>query len=286
MQVSVRDRAIAAVQGFWDRRPCNIRHSPREVGTREYFDEVEQRKYFVEPHILRFAEFERWGGKRILEIGCGIGTDTINFARHGARVTAVDLSKRSLDIALQRANVYGLKERIQFIHADAEELVKAIPIEPYDLIYALGVIHHTPDPERVIQQMTFYTAPGSMVKIMVYHRYSWKVFWILLKYSRGKFWRIADLIAQHSEAQEGCPITFTFRKSDIERLLNRHGFKVREIWIDHIFPFRVSDYARYRYTKEWYFRWMPRRLFRWMERTWGWHLCVTAEMIKGGPHRR
>jgi len=54
------------------------------VGTREYFDEVEARKYFVEPHIPRFAEFERWQGKKVLEIGCGIGPDTVTLARQGA----------------------------------------------------------------------------------------------------------------------------------------------------------------------------------------------------------
>ncbi|MCS6894612.1 MAG: class I SAM-dependent methyltransferase, partial [Bacteroidia bacterium] len=62
---------IDNVQKYWDNRPCNIRHSPKPVGTREYFDEVEKRKYFVEPHIPRFAEFPRWKGKKVLEIGCG-----------------------------------------------------------------------------------------------------------------------------------------------------------------------------------------------------------------------
>ena len=85
-------KTIQDVRRYWDKRPCNIRHSPQPVGTKQYFDEVETRKYFVEPHIPGFAEFERWRGKRVLEIGCGIGTDTMNFARHGARVTAVDLS--------------------------------------------------------------------------------------------------------------------------------------------------------------------------------------------------
>src|ERR1700758_4968297 len=90
------------VRNYWDPRPCNIRHSPKPVGTREYFDEVEARKYLVEPHIPGFAEFERWRGKRVLEIGCGIGTDTVNFARHGARVTSVDLSEKSLELARRR----------------------------------------------------------------------------------------------------------------------------------------------------------------------------------------
>src|SRR6266849_8998431 len=106
---------IEQVQNYWDRRPCNIRHSTKPPGTREYFDEVEARNYFVEPHIPVFAEFPRWQGKRVLEIGCGIGTDTMNFARAGAEVTAVDLSEKSIEIARQRASVYGLFN-IRFWH--------------------------------------------------------------------------------------------------------------------------------------------------------------------------
>src|SRR5712664_4565543 len=100
------DMEIARVRDYWNDRPCNIRHSTAPVGTREYFEEVEARKYFVEYHIPGFAQFERWRGRRVLEIGCGIGTDTINLARHGARVTAVDLSEKSLEIARQRAEIY------------------------------------------------------------------------------------------------------------------------------------------------------------------------------------
>ena len=96
------------------------------MGSKEYFDEVEARKYLVEPHIPGFAEFERWKGKRVLEVGCGIGTDSINFARAGAQLTAVDLSSESLKIARQRAEVMGVADRIEFVQANAEELTSAV----------------------------------------------------------------------------------------------------------------------------------------------------------------
>ncbi len=267
---------VTIVRDYWNTRPCNIRHSPVEVGTRQYFDEVEARKYYVEPHIPCFAEFDRWKDKKVLEIGCGIGTDTINFARHGALVTAVELSEKSIAIARQRAEVYGLQEYIRFYCGDAEELSKFVPIEPYDLVYSFGVVHHTPHPELVIEQILHYVQCGSTIKIMVYHRRSWKVLWIVLTYGKGQFWRLNELVSCHSEAQTGCPITYTFSPYDVWQLLNR--FDITEMAVNHIFPYCIDEYVQYRYLTVWYFRWMPKILFQWLERHFGWHLCVTAEV--------
>src|SRR5271165_6922705 len=118
---------IGQVRDYWNRRPCNIRHSTRPIGTKEYFDEVEARKYFVEYHIPGFAQFERWRGKKVLEIGCGIGTDTINFARAGAKVTTVDLSDKSMELARKRAAVFGVEDRIDFRPGNAEQLSTFVP---------------------------------------------------------------------------------------------------------------------------------------------------------------
>jgi 2-polyprenyl-3-methyl-5-hydroxy-6-metoxy-1,4-benzoquinol methylase len=267
---------LAAVQKYWNDRPCNIRHSRKEVGTREYFDEVERRKYMVEPHIPRFADFERWRGKKVLEIGCGIGTDTMNFARAGAQVTAVDLSEKSLELARLRARVFGLEDRIRFIQADAEHLSEKVPAEPYDLIYSFGVIHHTPHPERVVAQLPRFIKPDTTVKIMVYYRWSWKVFWILARYGKGAFWKLDRLIADNSEAQTGCPVTYVYSKKQGAELLAHGGLRVVKAEADHIFPYRIRDYVEYRYVRVWYFRWMPAPMFHALERIAGWHLCLTA----------
>jgi ubiquinone/menaquinone biosynthesis C-methylase UbiE len=268
---------VEQVRNYWDQRPCNIRHSPKPVGTREYFDEVEARKYFVEPHIARFVAFERWRGKKVLEIGCGIGTDTVRFVRHGAMVTAVDLSPQSLELAQRRVDVFGLHSQVRFYSGSAEELSSFVPVESYDLIYSFGVIHHTPHPERVVEQMRRYAKPGTVIKLMVYYRPSWKVFWILMGYGKGQFWRLKELVAQHSEAQTGCPVTYTYTREEGRKLVESSGFRMTDAFVDHIFPYRIPEYVRYEYVKAWPWSWTPHPAFRWMERHFGWHLCLTAE---------
>ena len=267
---------IERVKDYWNARPCNVRHSPKPVGTRGYFEDVARRKYFVEPHIPRFAEFARWRGKRVLEIGCGIGTDTIRFAQAGAHVTAVDISERALEIARRRAEVYGV-DTVEFHCANAEELSAVVAPRAYDLVYSFGVVHHTPRPERVIEQIRqHYVRPGSTLKLMVYHRYAWKVLWILLTCGHGAFWRLDDLIARYSEAESGCPITYTYSRKSVAGLLK--GFRIIDLRVEHIFPYRIADYVRYRYVKTWYFRYMPSAMFRGLEARVGWHLCVTAKV--------
>lgn len=274
--MAFQDTTIQKVSEYWNSRPCNIRYSPKTVGTKEHSDEVEVRKYFVESHIPAFAGFERWKGKKVLEIGCGIGTDTINFARHGAQVTAVDLTEKSLAVASQRVKVSGMEEAVRFFQADAEQLSDYVPVERYDLIYSFGVIHHTPHPERVLEQIRQYAAPDSTIKIMVYNRWSWKVLWILFAYGKGQLWKLRRLIAEYSEAQTGCPITYSYSRIEARRLLEDHGFRVTEIKADHIFPYKIPEYLQYRYVVVWYFRWMPKPLFSSLERLFGWHLCLTA----------
>jgi SAM-dependent methyltransferase len=286
MSTAVSDSAfggtsIDEVRDYWNRRPCNLRHSPAPVGTREYFDQVEARKYLVEPHIPGFAQHARWAGKRVLEIGCGLGTDTINFARAGARITAIDLSSKSLELARQRAEVFGLADRITFVEADAEHLADFVEPAPYDLVYSFGVIHHTPHPARALEQIRkHFTGPQTTVKLMVYYKWAWKVLAILVREAHGAFWRLDEAVARNSEAQTGCPVTYTYTRRSVRELLANTGFEVEDLFVDHIFPYRIPDYVQYRYVKAIPFRWLPDPVMRALEHRLGWHLCVTARPVE------
>jgi len=268
------DVPIQRVRDYWNARPCNVRHSQKPVGTREYFDEVERRKYFVESHVPPFAEFERWRGRRVLEIGCGLGTDTINFARAGAQVTAIELSEESAALARTRAEVYGLADRVRIHVGDAEELPKMVPPEPFDLIYSFGVIHHSPHPRRIIEHLTRYVTPESELRLMVYARVSYKLFWIMREEGIWDLSRIDELIARNSEAQTGCPVTYTYTDETVRQLLT--GFDVREVRKAHIFTWDVEAYRRYEYKKASEWMDVSDRELASLEKELGWHLLVKA----------
>ena len=254
---------INEVKQFWNDRPCNVRHSSKPVGSKEYFDEVEAKKFFVEPHIIDFTNFQNWKGKKVLEIGCGLATAGINFASAGANYTGVELSESSLDLARKRFEVYN--QTGQFYSGNAEQLSSFVPVETYDLIYSFGVIHHSPHPEKIIAEIKKYMNENSVLKIMLYAKDSWKNYMIESGFDQP-------------EAQYGCPIANTYTKQDVVELLD--GYDVLSIEQDHIFPYQVEPYKNGEYVKQPWFESMPPEMFRTLEKNLGWHLLITAKLKK------
>jgi 2-polyprenyl-3-methyl-5-hydroxy-6-metoxy-1,4-benzoquinol methylase len=252
---------IEDVRNYWNARPCNIRHSNAEIGSREYFDQVEARKYMVEPHIPAFAEFDKWKGKRVLEIGCGLGTDATNFARAGALYTGIELSQESLNLAKKRFSIFGLSGN--FILASGEDFPEEVLDEKFDLVYSFGVIHHTPTPKNIINNVKKVLALDGEFRLMMYSKNSWKNFMI-------------EAGLDQPEAQAGCPIAFTYTKQELIELLD--GFDVYEIYKDHIFPYVVEKYIKYEYELQPWFQSMPKDLFRTLETSLGWHMMAKCRL--------
>jgi SAM-dependent methyltransferase len=165
---------------------------------------------------------------------------------------------------------------MEFVACDAEHLSEKLPHGHYDLVYSFGVLHHTPHPDAALSEIRKLVKPGGTLKVMVYHRYSWKVLWAIATYGKCAFWRADEIIARHSEAQTGCPVTYSYSRRTARDWVERHGFTVEDIYVDHVFPYRIPDYVQYRYVRNWYFRIMPKSVFRAFERVFGWHLMITA----------
>jgi SAM-dependent methyltransferase len=254
---------IGAVEAYWDSRPCNIRHSPKPVGSREYFDEVEARKHFIEPHIPNFAQFERWAGKCVLEVGCGIGTAAVNFARYGADYTGVELSKASLKLTRKRFDVYGLEGRL--ILCNAEELSQHVEMARYDLVYSFGVIHHSPNQRAIVEEIRKVIRDDGEFRCMLYAKNSWKDIMI-------------EAGLDQPEAQQGCPLATTYTLEMVQELFSGL-FEIVSISQAHIFPYVVEKYVKYEYELQPWFKAMPPEMFAALERRLGWHMLIVGRPL-------
>lgn len=138
------------------------------------------------------------------------------------------------------------------------------------------MIHHTPHPERVGGQIKKYCKPETEIRVMLYSKWSWKVFWIIMIYGKGAFWRAKELVRTYSESQTRCPVTYYYSFRDARRLLAE--FEILAVRKDHVFPYVIGKYTNDEYQRVWYFRWMPKLLFRLLVRRLGWHTLIVAKL--------
>src|SRR5258708_23543522 len=105
------------VRAFWQAHPCGTKFSDAEMGTREFFERAEAHRYGKEWHIPEAADFAGARGLRVLEIGCGLGTDGAQFARADADYTGVDLTDAAVEMGREEFLILQVRRRV--LHAGA-----------------------------------------------------------------------------------------------------------------------------------------------------------------------
>jgi ubiquinone/menaquinone biosynthesis C-methylase UbiE len=163
------DATITDVKGFWDANPCQSDLS-REQDRRRYFEDIARKRYQGrEWHVPIVARFNCFRGKDVLEIGCGIATDGLEFARNGANYVGVDLTPHSIELARERFSLFGIPGKFEV--GNAEE---SLPFRDnsFDHAYSFGVIHHSPVPERIVHEIYRVLRPGGTLTVMLYNRSS------------------------------------------------------------------------------------------------------------------
>ena len=157
------------VRSFWEQQPCGAKTARAEPGSPEFFRQVEDWRYTVEPFIPELARFEDTAGKDVLEVGIGLATDFVRFVRAGAAATGIDLTEAAVVAARERLRQEGLAAEV--LVADAELL----PFEAasFDVVYSYGVLHHTPDTAAAVREVHRVLRPGGEARIMLYSRRSW-----------------------------------------------------------------------------------------------------------------
>ena len=291
-QYTLKDR----VRAFWQANPCGTKFTDAEWGTRLFFERVEEHRYRKEWHIPTAADFAGARGLRVLEVGCGLGTDGAQFARAGADYTGVDLTDAAVDLARLRFGLFDLPG--EFRVADAENLDFAD--ESFDLVYSHGVLHHTPDTGRAVREIHRVLRPGGRAVVMLYHRdsYNYRVNIRLLRRAGAHLLKskaglklahhltgepVASLRehARHIKEDAGsylAPGEFLSRHTDgagnpLARVYSRQ--EARELFKD----FAQVDLAVHFLNKRWLpvvGNLLPRSAEARLAAHWGWHLWIYA----------
>ena len=173
----------AQVREYWNSHPCGTQFTDVEWGSKEFFDEVERFRYDTQPFMERIVGFKKFAGKTLLEVGCGLGTDLLEFAKGGAIVTGVDLTPQSIELVKKRFALADIPVDARV--SDAEHL--PFGDNSFDVVYSFGVLHHTPNTQQAIDEVYRVLKPGGKIVIMLYHKNSLHVWLGIPLYLLWKF---------------------------------------------------------------------------------------------------
>jgi SAM-dependent methyltransferase len=153
-----------AVRSHWQEDPCAAQLASSSFGSQEFYGEVAVAKDHLEPARTSFAGFADTSGQDVLEVGVGLGVDFVRFARAGALAVGVDLTEAAVESTRHLLELEGLPGEVMV--ADAEQL--PFPDDRFDVVYSWGVLHHTPDTQRAVDEVRRVLKPGGEARIMLY----------------------------------------------------------------------------------------------------------------------
>jgi ubiquinone/menaquinone biosynthesis C-methylase UbiE len=287
------ETTISNVKRFWDSKPCQSDLS-QQKDRREYFEEISRKRFQRrEWHIPIVARFDSFRGKDVLEIGCGIATDGLEFARNGANYFGVDLTPKSIELARERFGLFGVHGKFEV--ANAEERLP-FPDATFDHVYSFGVIHHSPAPERIVREIHRVLRPEGTLTVMLYNRNSINYYveimflrrlfrWSLLPkfmprllaavtgFDRWKLEGHREMLKKKilkeqwiSMNTDGpfCPLARVYNPKEATALFAEFGNVKQEVW-----EFNVDH---------WSFvgRIIPNSFAKWIGRRLGWHRMIYA----------
>lgn len=265
------DAAKRDVQQFWDRAACG-EDLFLEGRQREHYEEQAKTRYALEPYIPGFAGFEATHGKRVLEIGVGLGADHERFALAGADLVGIDLTPRA--VAHTAARIAHRQLASALCVADAERL--PFPDATFDCVYSWGVIHHSPDTAKAVAEILRVLKQGGVARVMIYHKHSLVGLMLWLRYALfalAPFTSLRTIYARHLES----PGTKAYSKREARRLFE--GFSSLNLVVELSHGDLLSEHVGQRHQgralsfarRIWPRRWVAKYL-----RAFGLFLCVTA----------
>jgi ubiquinone/menaquinone biosynthesis C-methylase UbiE len=257
---------IDAVRSYWNTHTLGLQYASDqtlEPGTAEFFAHIRPwMNPYKFPWIMQRIERESQllKGKQLLEIGCGMGFDSVEFLKRGVRVTATDLTENAVRLARRHFEVAGLTpESVQVENA----LALSFPDDTFDAVWANGVLHATGDTARAIAEARRVLKPGGRAIIShFYRRPSW-------------MWTLHRLGNEPIEAHEDDPPVNEFYTDD-EILRMFTGFRVVESVREHHRALPVAKRGIKAALYRWTFRPAYNLLPEALAMKWAYKLSVTA----------
>lgn len=196
MNTTNQEDIKSKVHDFWNDETCGTQFATNALYTKEYYEDIEQHRFATIPSIFSFAQFTRHYGQKILEVGVGAGTDMLQWVRAGTQAYGIDLTEAGIDHVQKRLALYGLQAE-ELRVADCENLPYAD--NTFDLVYSYGVIHHTPNTEKAMEEIVRVCRKGGMGKVMIYHRHSLLAYFFWVKHAllAGKPWKSLQWVLYH-----------------------------------------------------------------------------------------
>ena len=264
--------SVNEVKAFWESHPLCVDGISYEPGSLAFYERHNVLRAMDEPLPFQMStyEFDKFSGKALLDVGCGNGFVAVGYARFGAHVTAVDLTTKAVELTKQRFKVYGIdadKGGHHFLQANAESLPFAD--ESFDVVTCYGVIHHTTDTARAIDEIFRVLKPGGQLRLMVYHRNSviyrvkfpyWRVMW---REVRGKTQQ--EMVNRVDGILN--PLGKVYSKAEVRELTHK--------FVGHLFvtsPIQATDFPQPFIAAI-----IPMGVMGWLSRRFGWFLYLAAQ---------
>jgi ubiquinone/menaquinone biosynthesis C-methylase UbiE len=163
------DPALDRVRQYWNDHIHDWKIARSPVGTKGFFEEIEAYRFEKLSYLPRVVNFDGYHGKRVLDVGCGVGNDLARFVKGGAEVVGLDLAQTSIDLARRNFQQRGLAGEFLIGNGEAMDL----PDDAFDLVYCHTVLHFTPRPQRMVRELHRVLRPGGQAIVMTVNRHSW-----------------------------------------------------------------------------------------------------------------
>jgi ubiquinone/menaquinone biosynthesis C-methylase UbiE len=259
----VKEISKAKIKEYWEKS------TPMSFGPEQWSYEKKRKfRYDLQDYMHDSFRFHDWAGKKVLEVGCGSGIDSMEFARHGAIVTATDITDNAIALTKKLTKETGYK--VDVVQTPAFDL--PFPDDCFDCVYSYGVLHHIPEVEKKIDEISRVLRKDGMLLAMLYNKnsllYAYSVIFrhgIQDKLLTGQNYTESDLVSRYSERNEGCPYTKAYTKEEAREFFSK-WFKNVEVTV----RFNVIDTDKQRKVK------------LGLDDSWelGWHLVVRASCKK------